>query len=137
RKASTVPVIRPRRPRSQIAHNGVEAMPGGYSPPSRGEIAAPARLYPAICLVGGTHGDDRGQGAQRAASMADLVLVGRRHLRSGQAGRLRHEDRVVAEPVRAARRVDDRPVPPRTPWATGPGPEGATSAAAQAKCAPR
>ena len=79
--------------------------------------------------------EHRRERAQRVAAVADRVLLLGLISALVRALAVRHEDRVVAEPVGAARRSRRGA---RAPPSTTPrGRPAATSAAAQTKCAPR
>src|SRR5450755_3059835 len=90
-------------------------------PPASGRVKSGARspgasrssgIYAPFChcarptvpaLAAEQRRDHRREGSQRAAAMADRVLVGRGHLGRRLLRAVRDEDRVVAEAVLAAR----------------------------------
>src|SRR6266511_129766 len=85
---------------------------GTPSPESSGAGAIGGRV-----IAGGALGrpglDGRAEGAERPAAVGGGVLGGGVHLGAGTVPAVGHEDRVVAEPVRPARRPDDPAVPGR------------------------
>src|SRR5262249_46898306 len=109
RSAPTVPASRPPAPIRRPGGPGRAVLAGGAGRAGAvgvGGAAAGPPDTPVPATSRPEQGDRGRQAAERPAAVADRVFLGRGHLSRRALVAVRHEDRVIAEPVRSPRFAD-------------------------------